>query len=260
MKKHIFTNTFAIAHNTFRETIRDRILLSALLVIIATILFTLFIGSISLEQNVRVIVDFGLTAIYVLQMFVAIFIGSMLLNKEIERKTFFLIIPKPVRRFEILLGKTLGLTATTALVSLISAIALLVILYLEGNTSFIGSILLSILLSTGEAVILILISILFSSMFSPILAAISTITMYLIGHSGEAILTFMKSVNNDIGSYALQILYYLAPNLEKLNIRNDIVYGTIPNLHALLYTGIYFLAYSCFLFLITELLFRKKEF
>lgn len=93
----MLTNTIAIAKNTFRETVRDKILLSAFFVIVAMIVFTVFIASISLEQSTRMIIDFGLTAIYALQVFVAIFIGSMLIYKEIERKTFYLLLPKSVR-------------------------------------------------------------------------------------------------------------------------------------------------------------------
>ena len=125
-------NIFAIAKNTFRETSRDKILLSGLFVIFAIILFTLFIGSISLDQGVRMIIDFSVTAIYALQMFVAIFIGSMLIYKEIERKTFYLLLPKPITRTEIIIGKCLGLTATTILVTLLSTSVLLMILAIQG--------------------------------------------------------------------------------------------------------------------------------
>ena len=84
----LLTNIKTIAKNTFRETIRDRILMSVWFVIIAIILFSLFVGSISHDHNTRIITNFSVTAIYILQVFIAIFVGSMLIYKEIERKTF----------------------------------------------------------------------------------------------------------------------------------------------------------------------------
>src|SRR3989344_2547620 len=132
----MFKRIFAIAHNTFRETLRDRILLAVLVVVLALIAFTLFVGSVSLGQDNRMIVDFGLSAIYILQIFVAIFIGSMLIYKEDERKTFFLIIPKPICREEIIIGKCVGLLGPTIAVTIFYAICYGIFLFLLARVMF----------------------------------------------------------------------------------------------------------------------------
>lgn len=256
----MYRNIFAIAKNTFKETMRDRILLAALAVVIAILFFTLFIGSISIEQNLRVIVDFGTTAIYLLQMFVAIFIGSMLIYKEIERKTFFLIIPKPIRRSEIILGKCLGLTATIFIVALVSSIALFAILIFKGGAEFILPIALSFILSTFEAGIVILISIVFSCITSPILAAVFTLSMYLAGHAGESVRRAIGVNEPNLYTHILQCIYYFLPNLEKFNIRNAIVYGDAIHPYAIFFAILYALLYGGLLFFIAVLLFRKREF
>src|SRR6185503_13363730 len=137
------------------------------------------------------IVDFSLTAIYVLQIFVAIFIGSMLIYREIERKTFFLIIPKPIKIESIIIGKCLGLTTTTVAVTLVSTIALCGVLFLKDATQFIIPILISLLFSVFESIILILLSMLFSGITSPILSAVFTVAFFLIGHSAWIFRTFM---------------------------------------------------------------------
>ena len=255
-----FNNIIAIAKNTFRETVRDRILLSALVVIVAIILFTLFIASISLEQNTKMIIDFSMTAIYGLQMFVAIFIGSMLIYKEIERRTFFLLLPKPITRTEIVIGKCVGLTLTTIVVTLLSTFVLLVILYLESGQLFLYPILLSVFLSTLEAILLILISILFSGITSPILAAVSTISIFLVGHAGETFrYIFMMNKSPSIEMLA-RFIYYIFPNLEKFNVRNDIVYGTLPSPSMISITILYAIAYALLLLVITQITFKKKDF
>ncbi|MEN9880851.1 MAG: hypothetical protein RLZZ308_34 [Candidatus Parcubacteria bacterium] len=252
-------NIIAIAKNTFRETMRDRILLSGLVVILAIILFTLFIGSISIDQTTRIITDFGVTAIYTLQIFVAIFIGSMLMYKEIERKTLYLIFPKPITKTELVIGKCIGLLATTCMVTIICTLFLFVLLAIKGGAVFFFPIIVSMFLSSLEVLILILISLFFSSFISPILAAVATITLYLVGHSSDIFRYIFKTIESPSIEYILRGLYYFLPNLEKFNIRNEIVYSTVPSLPLLISTTIYACVYALFLLYITHLVIQKKD-
>lgn len=256
MINHVLT----IAKNTFRETMRDRIVLAACGLVFVMIAFSLFIGTVSIDQDIRMIIDFSLTAIYLLQIFVAIFIGSMLIYKDVERKTFFLILPKPIKTESIIIGKCLGLTATTFVVTAFSTIALFVILFFKGNNLYLIPITISVFLSLLESTLIILISMLFSSMSTPILSAVYTIGFYLIGHSSEIYRTFMFQMVPGIKLYALQIAYYLLPNLEKFNIRNDVIYEKIPHPFTILITILYALCFAIILFLITSMNFKKKEF
>lgn len=256
----MFKNIFTIAKNTFRETIRDRILLSGLFVIIAMILFSLFIASISLDQSTRVIINFSVTAIYALQMFVAIFIGSMLIYKEIERKTFYLILPKPLSRTEIVLGKCLGLTTTTILVTLSSTLVLVIMLALKNEHAYYGNIFLSVFLSTLEAAFLILVSMLFSSFTSPILAAVSTVAIFFVGHAGGVFRYIFTTTQSPFLEWLMKGLYYLFPNLEKFNIRNDIVSLVPHSFSAILIICLYALTYAVFVVFLTHIVFKKKDF
>ncbi len=254
--KHIIT----IAKNTLRETIRDRVLLSALFSSIVVILVTLFIGSISLDQSTRIIVNFSITAIYALQIFVAIFIGSMLIYKEIERKTFYLILPKPIHRGAIIIGKCLGLTATTILVTFFSTVVLLLVLFIKGETSYIGPILVSVFYSTLESILLILISLFFSSVTSPIMASVATIAFFFIGHASSIMQRIFMTTESVILREGMRVVYYTFPNLEKFNIRNEVVYGALPSLTITLTTIAYALVYAVFLLFITNAVFKKKDF
>ncbi len=256
----MLTNITAIAKNTFRETIRDRILLSAFFVIVAIIVFTLFIASISLEQSTRMIIDFSITAIYALQIFVAIFIGSMLIYKEIERKTFYLLLPKPITQIEIILGKCVGLTLTTIAVTLLSTIVLFGILFFQSGQLFFVPIIVSLLLSTLEAILLILISILFSGITSPILASVSTIALFIIGHAEGVFRYIFMTTKIPAVEMVTKAVYYIFPNLEKFNIRNDIIYGTIPSLSTLIVIILYACSYALLLLVITQIAFKKKDF
>ncbi len=256
----MLTNILAISKNTFRETVRDRILLSAFFVIVAMIIFTLFIASISLEQSTRMIVDFSTTAIYALQIFVAIFIGSMLIYKEIERKTFYLLLPKPITQTEIIIGKCVGLTLTTVVVTLLSTAVLYGILFMHSSQLFFWPILASVFMSTLEAILLILISILFSGITSPILASVSTVAIFIIGHA-EGIFRYMfMTTKIPIVEFFTKAVYYILPNLEKFNIRNDIIHGLVPSFSMIMVAVLYAISYSLLLLVITQRAFRKKDY
>lgn len=239
---------------------RDRILLAAVAVVFAMIAFSLFVASISVDQDVRMIVDFSLTAIYLLQIFVAIFMGSMLIYKELERKTFYLIIPKPIHREAIIIGKCLGLTLATALVTSVATLALFGILFLKSDTIFFAPILISIFYSIIESSILILMSILFSSITSPMLSAVYTIGFFLIGHSGEIMRTIMSEAGSSLRRHVLEVAYYLLPNLEKFNIRNDVIYEKVPTPQVFFLTLVYAACYITIIFLVARVTFKKKEF
>lgn len=103
---------YAIAINTFREAVRDRVLYGVLGFATAVLVFTLALAQLSLNEERRVVMDIGLASISLFSVLVAIFLGSSLLYKEIERKTLYVILPKPIRRWEFLLGKYIGITLT----------------------------------------------------------------------------------------------------------------------------------------------------
>lgn len=105
---------YAIALNTYREAVRDRVLLGVVIFAAGVLALTLALAELSLDQQMRVVTDLGLASISLFSVVVAIFLGSSLLYKEIERKTLYVILPKPIARFEFLLGKYFGIVATCA--------------------------------------------------------------------------------------------------------------------------------------------------
>jgi ABC-type transport system involved in multi-copper enzyme maturation permease subunit len=102
----------AVAVNTFREAVRDRVLNGVLGIATAVLIFTLVLAEVSLDQQRRIVLDVGLASISIFSVVVAVFLGSSLLYKEIERKTLYVILPKPIRRHEFLLGKYFGIALT----------------------------------------------------------------------------------------------------------------------------------------------------
>src|SRR6476469_5072820 len=117
----------AVAVNTFREAVRDRVLYGVLGIATGMLLFTLVLAELSLDQQRRVVLDVGLATISCFSVLASIFLGSSLLYKEIERKTLYVILPKPIRRHEFLLGKYFGIALTVfVFVAIQGAVQLLV--------------------------------------------------------------------------------------------------------------------------------------
>lgn len=134
----------AVATNTFREAVRDRVLLGMVGATLSMLLFTLAIGELSLNENARVVFDLGLGAISLFAVIVAVFLGSALLYKEIERKTLYVILPKPLHRHEFLLGKYFGIVITGLVFIAITGSAQLWVTLAQANAP--GSILVATLL------------------------------------------------------------------------------------------------------------------
>jgi ABC-type transport system involved in multi-copper enzyme maturation permease subunit len=117
----------AVAVNTFREAVRDRVLHGVLGLALAFLLFTLALAELALDQQRRVVLDLGLSSISLFSVIMSVFLGSSLLYKEIERKTLYVILPKPIRRHEFLLGKYFGIVLTVAVfVAIMGAVQLCV--------------------------------------------------------------------------------------------------------------------------------------
>lgn len=118
---------YAIALNTYREAVRDKVLFGVLVIAAGVLALTLALAELSLDQQMRVVTDLGLASISIFSVIIAIFLGSSLLYKEIERKTLYVILPKPIARFEFLLGKYFGIVVTSSVfIAIMGALQLFV--------------------------------------------------------------------------------------------------------------------------------------
>src|SRR3982751_6646195 len=172
----MLTLVFAIARNTFREAVRDRVLYNLVLFVLLLTGAAIFIGELSGGQERKVIVDLGLSAMLLFGVFISIFVGVGLVYKEIERRTVYAIFSKPVGRGQFLIGKYLGLSITLLVnVVIMGAGVSLALLYVSrGWDGLIVRIWPAISLLFIELMLLTSISLLFSSFSSPALSALLT--------------------------------------------------------------------------------------
>lgn len=246
--------TILIAVNTFKETIRNKILYNILFFALGIILLSISFGEWSVFSRVQVMQDFGLATMSVAGLLLAIFIGVGMLGKEISSRTLYNVLVKPVERYQFVIGKWLGLLMTLFLnFAIMTGVFWIVIEFMGAkvNPSLLGA----ILLIWVELAVIVSVAILFSTMTTTMLAALFTLAFYLAGHYNDLIGLDLVENRNPILATILRGIYYLLPNLEHFNIRTRIIYELgLPSgfiefsvLYGLLYTALFLLA-ACVIF------------
>jgi ABC-type transport system involved in multi-copper enzyme maturation permease subunit len=253
-------NIVPIAINTYKEAIRDKVLYIILVFSIFMLGSSIILSNLSLGQNKKVIIDFGLASLSIFGVLLTIFSGTNLLNKEIEKKTIYLLLTKPMSRLEFILGKHLGLSLT--LLTIISLMTFffygLIILSLQDyNLSYLKV----ILLSYFEMIILISIAIFFSTFTPPTMSAFYTLGIYIIGHFSKDLVNFGKMSGNNLIIKLTEMIYYIVPDLEKLNFKNIVLYSSNSITQEVIISAIlYAILYTFSVLLISILSFELKDF
>jgi ABC-type transport system involved in multi-copper enzyme maturation permease subunit len=248
-----------MAQNTFREGVRDRIFFAILVFGALILLSSLVIGPLSLGEQVRITQDIGLASMSILCFLITILIGTGIVYKEIERKTIYTVLSKPVNGWELIVGKFIGLTMMVGLLTLAMAAILAAANWLVSKQLPLG-ILTAILLVWMELVLLTALSILMSTLCSPILGAIFTLVLYVIGHTiGD-----IKELAVRFGSPSVEVLsrivYYTLPNLEYFNIRGKVIHGVEIEPAYVAFACAYALLYALVFLTLATLVLDRKEF
>lgn len=251
----------AIAQNTFKEAIRDKILYSLILFALLMIGSSLVLGMISINIETKVTIDVGLSAMSVIGAVIAVFIGINLVHKEIDKKTLYSILAKPVERAQFILGKFFGL-AFTLLVNLLIMMAglVMVLVYLVHGFSEVHSslfvagflIYLQLLLITGIALV-------FSSFSTPALSAMFTLALYFIGQFNADIRHFGMMSRNGMLQAATAGLYYLLPNFGNFNVIAGASHGKPIAAMLVLYDVGYSAVVLAILLSAAALIFRQRD-
>jgi len=251
---------WAIAANGFREVIRDRILyfigFFALLMAFAWRL----LPEIAVGTHQKIFLDLGLAAIGLLGVIVAVFVGTGLINQEIDKKTILVLIPKPLSRAEFILGKHLGLSGVLAvMLGVMLVIYLLMLLGMKVSFQALPLIV-SVFYLGLELILIAAVAIAFGVFTSSILATLMTFGVYLMGHiSKDLIQLGIISKNPNILAITKNI-YLILPDLERLNFRNEAVYGLLPSADVLIANALYSLVYTGLLLGISILIFSRRQF
>jgi ABC-type transport system involved in multi-copper enzyme maturation permease subunit len=209
----------AIAGNTWREAVRDKILLLILVFGLLIVSAGTILSVISLGQGQRVLFDLGISGISVFGLLVTLFVATSVVGKEMDKRTIYLVLSKPVERFHFILGKHLGMVLI--LTQLLGLMGVLFggLFWLWTGTlpaalpAAVGGIVLELWLVSAVAI-------LFSTFASPIMSAVYTLAIYLIGHLSHDLLALGDKLPVAALAKLTKALYYVLPDLERLNFKN----------------------------------------
>lgn len=258
---------WAIALNTFREAVRNRVLYVLALFAVALMAFSLVLGELSLHEEVRVIEDLGLAGISFVGVVIALFLGVNLLSKELDRKTVYFVIPKPLRRWEFLLGKYVGQVLTLFILLVLMVGILAGFVTAQGGVHGVAMIRAEILVF-AELMLLTAVAMLFSSFSSPYLSAMFTAAVWIIGRSRGELVSFAtgkKLEGTPLGS-ALEIIADIVPDFHAFYISGAQLGGQVVSVHEsfvgwgyVLDAALYGLLYSAVCLVIAILLFARRD-
>lgn len=209
----------SIAFNTFREAVRDRVLYNLIAFAVLLSGAAIFIGQISINIERLVVINLGLTAVSLFGIVIAIFIGIGLVSKEIEKRTLYTVLSRPVRRWEFIVGKFFGLAGTLVVNTFFMAIGVFgALLYVAHKFSAPDAlILVALYFIVLEYLIICALALLFSSFSSPLLSAVFAFSLFVIGSFADDIRGFALLAHG-IGRWLALGAAYLVPNFSTLNV------------------------------------------
>lgn len=243
-----------VAGNTFRETIRDKILYNLVLFAVLLIGASVLLGTLTIGEQARIVNDLGLAAINLVAVIIAVFVGIGLVTKEIERRTVYTILARPITRVQFVLGKYMGLGLIVVVNVAIMFGMFLGTIWLTGNTIHV-SLFQAVELILVETLLVMAIALFFSTFSSSTLSATITLGLFVIGHLTSDLKGMAEKSQSQFTEAALTALYYVCPNLEMLNIKGQAASGLLveagyqatATAYGLLYAGL-LLTGACVIF------------
>jgi ABC-type transport system involved in multi-copper enzyme maturation permease subunit len=262
----------AIAVNVFRESVRDKVLYNLVFFAILMIGTSYLLGQLTAGQDVKIIKDLGLSATSVFGLFIAVFIGIGLVSKEVERRSVYSLLPKPIHRYQLILGKYAGLALTLAVnIALMTLAFYIVLLYASWGVDpevqrawdapaldpallkAIGLILVELLLVTAIALF-------FSTFSTPMLSAALTVGLFIVGHFSTDLRNFDQVLDSPAAVAVARGMYWVLPNLGQFDVKAQVVHGQAVPIGYMALTMTYAALYTAMLLSIAVYVFSRRDF
>lgn len=254
-------NVWVVATNTFREAVRDRVLYNLVFFALLMMGAAIFVGQISIGIEQSVIVSLGLTAISVIGIFIAVFIGVGLVSKEIDKRTLYALLAKPVQRWQFLLGKYGGLAMTLTVNTAAMAIGLYAAMWTVTHSLDASAwyVLVAVYLILLKLVLIVALAMLFSCFTSPFLAILFTIGIYIAGVSAGD-LRSLQSVGLTPGTIKLMRGFsYLLPNFDNFNVMGLVAHGRAVPASLVWQDTLYTFIYAAIVLALAAMVFSRRN-
>ncbi len=250
----------SIASNTFREAVRDRVLYNLIAFALLLSGAAIFVGQISVEIEKLVVINLGLTTVLLFGIVIAIFIGIGLVSKEIDKRTLYTVLSRPVRRWEFIIGKFFGLAGTLVVNTFFMAIgvfsALLYVAHRFQRSD--GWVLVALYFIILQFLIICSLALFFSSFSSPLLSAVFAFSLFVIGSFSEDLRGFAAVVKGPAGWLATGVAY-LVPNFSAMNVIGSVAHAQPVPGYLIVYNTAYALLYSAVALSGAVLIFQRRN-
>jgi ABC-type transport system involved in multi-copper enzyme maturation permease subunit len=249
----------AIALNLFRETLREQVFYLSLLYTAILLSALVALPQFSYDSSEKMILDVGIAGIELIALITAVFVAANLLNKEIEKRTIFVLVAKPLSRAELLIGKHLGISFVIGLLVVIMTIIYLGLLKFRNIPAPSLAISVASFFIFWQIMLVSAIAILFGSFTSSLVSSLLTLVSYLVGNFSKDLLQLGEISKSESVQAVTRTLYLLLPDLSRANLKNEAVYGILPSVGELFSNGIYIFSYSLLVLAVAILIFGKRQ-
>jgi len=248
----------AIARNTFREALRDRVLYLFLGFAVLMLVSSKIFGLLTVGDEGKVIKDLGLAGVQFFSMLIAVMMSVLLISREVDGRTVYNILAKPVRRWQFLLGKYFGLLATVTVNLALMAVVLLAMVRLytgewDWGLAFASAMILL------EMALVAAFATLFAVLTRPMLGTVFTLAVYIIGHVAGDIWLLTQHFTAGVTRPIVAAIYYLLPNLERFNFKTEVVHDLSISTSVVAVTVVYGVAYTVLVLVLACVRFSRKD-
>jgi len=250
-----------VAWNTFREAVRDRVLYNLVFFALLMMAVAIAVGQISIGIEQTVIVSLGLSAISVIGLLISIFIGVALVSKEMDKRTLYALLAKPVRRWEFLLGKFAGLVLTLAVNTAAMALGLLlVMLYAKHSLERSdAAVLVAVYFILLKLALIVALALLFSCFTTPLLAILFTVGLYVVGLYVQELRNLPVELMSPAMAAFTKWLSYLLPNFENFNVMAMAAHGRAIPVVLILQNTVYTVIYCTIVLTAAAAVFSRRN-
>lgn len=227
----------SVAGAVFRESVRDKVFYNLLFFAVLLVGASILIGQLTAGQDVKIIKDLGLSATSIFGLFIAIFVGIQLVSKEVERRSVYPLLAKPVRRSEFIAGKYAGLLLTLLVNVVVMTAALYGVLFVLARgvplnvqqawdaPAMDPGLLKAIALIYVDLAVVTALALFFSSYSSPMLSAVFTLAIYVVGQFNADLHHFDRVVSSPAAIAVAKACYYVLPDFSKFDVKLAVVHG-----------------------------------
>jgi ABC-type transport system involved in multi-copper enzyme maturation permease subunit len=261
-----------IAIAVFRESVRDRVPYNLVIFAVLLIASSFLIGQLTAGQDVKIIKDLGLAATALFGLFIAIFIGIGLVSKEVERRSIYPLLAKPISRPQLVVGKYVGLVLTLAVnISVMTLAVYAVLAYMtwtvppEMRSAWDApgtdpALLKAVFLIFVELMLITAVALFFSTFSSPLLSAGFTLALYIVGHFNKELRNLDQVLQSKTAARLAQGIYHVVPDLSAFDVKTEVVHGLPVSFGYLALTTAYGAVYITAILLVSIVIFSRRDF